>query len=859
KKPISKAVAALQEALRKQREEEERLRKEEEERIRIEEEMEKKREAEEEQRRIKEEQKKQREKEKRQERKAKGLILTAKQKQERQRMAASLEAWKESGSQIPSVTEKKARPGTRVRPKKGKLEVEESTPSEAQDDAEAKGQGGTEEVKVNGSTPEPVVKEQIADSWELLDEESEEEASVSEPNKELVKEVEKPSKEEKLSQQIAKEIKDDRSIKEAAPNVPNKKVYQKELSSDSESEESDEDEDSKEKIKLRLQKRREENEKKRSVDRLRAPVICVLGHVDTGKTKILDKLRRTNVQDAEAGGITQQIGATNVPLDALREQTKTVKGFEPLKIKIPGLLIIDTPGHESFSNLRSRGSSLCDLAILVVDIMHGVEPQTIESIKLLQNRGTPFIVALNKVDRLFEWQSNPKKDIRDVLKSQKSNTILEFKQRSSSALLQLSEQGLNTKLFYENPDPKEYSSVVPTSAITGDGMANLIATVVEYNQKIQPKKLMFSEELEATVLEVKAITGHGTTIDVILINGSLKVGDEMVLAGLEGPIVTQIRALLLPKPMRELRVRNEYAEPKEVKAAQGVKIAAKDLDKAIAGLSVLVAHRQDETEVLKEEVSQELKKTLSRIQCQERGVYVQASTLGSLEALLEFLKTSKIPCSNVRIGPVAKRDVIRASVMLEHDPLYAAILAFDVRVERDAREYADANGVKIFEADIIYHLFDSFTRYKEELKQKGREQFKNIAVFPCKLRILPQHIYNKRDPIVVGVVVEDGVVKTGTPLCVPTKEFTEIGVVATIENNHKAVELARKGEEVCLKIENVSGDAPKMIGRHFEEKDIIVSKISRQSIEACKDHFREDLTKADWRLMIELKKLFGII
>lgn len=592
---------------------------------------------------------------------------------------------------------------------------------------------------------------------------------------------------------------------------------------------------------------------------LRAAVVCVLGHVDTGKTKILDKLRRTNVQDGEAGGITQQIGATNVPLSAIKEQTKVVMDYATKKFLVPGLLIIDTPGHESFSNLRNRGSSLCDISILVVDIMHGLEPQTIESINILKSKKTPFIVALNKIDRLYDWQTNPRKDIRDILSCQHSNTQNEFKTRSQNVVLQFAEQGLNAALFYENPDPKTYVSLVPTSAITGEGMGNLLDLIVENCQTHLYKRLLFNDELQATVLEVKAITGLGTTIDTILVNGYLKEGDTIVVAGTDGPVVTQIRSLLMPQPLKELRVKNAYVEYKEIKAAQGVKIAAKDLEKAIAGLNIYVAHKPEDIEPLKEIVARELKSALSTIKLQDRGVYVQASTLGSLEALLDFLRSSKIPYSNIRIGPVVKKDVMKASIMLEHSPLYATILAFDVKIERDAQELADTLNVKIFQADIIYHLFDKFTAYQEDLKKKNRDQYKSIAVFPCKLKVLSQFIFNSRDPIVMGVMVESGIVKEGTPICVPSKDFVDLGIVTSIESNHKTVESARKGQEICIKIEPTPGEAPKMYGRHFDEKDALVSKITRQSIDACKDHFRDDLMKTDWQLMVELKKLFEIL
>lgn len=269
--------------------------------------------------------------------------------------------------------------------------------------------------------------------------------------------------------------------------------------------------------------------------------------------------------------------------------------------RLPGLLIIDTPGHESFSNLRNRGSSLCDIAILVVDIMHGLEPQTIESINILKSRKTPFIVALNKIDRLYDWLTVNRKDVRDVLKSQSSNVIMEFEKRTKEVILQFAEQGLNAALFYENPDPRSYVNLVPTSAITGEGMGNLLYLIIESCQSWLAKRLMYSEELLATVLEVKAIPGLGTTIDAILINGKLREGQTMVVAGTDGPITTQIRSLLMPQPMKELRVKNAYIEYKEVIGAQGVKIAAKELEKAIAGLNLYVANKPDEVEICRYE------------------------------------------------------------------------------------------------------------------------------------------------------------------------------------------------------------------------------------------------------------------
>ncbi|XP_063222722.1 eukaryotic translation initiation factor 5B [Bacillus rossius redtenbacheri] len=865
KGPGKKMIAAMQETLKKLREEEERLAREEEERQQKLEEAEK---ARQEQLRLEQERKerkKQKEREKKERLKAEGKLLTPKQRAERARAQAMLEALKAQGIDMPGVGEKKApRPGTRVRPGKAKQQASvepeqaiEEQKVEVQIVDSVQKEPEAQEPKDSGIKDSWEEDEAIKDSWDA--ESSGAEDDKSETSKGGSDTANVVTRQKSRDDEPEEDQRQDENAGDSEEGTDSENEDSGSESEDSEDEHKTDAEKKRERALERIRKRREVAELNMTVENLRAAVVCVLGHVDTGKTKILDKLRRTNVQDGEAGGITQQIGATNVPIDAIKEQTKIVKEFPEIDFRIPGLLIIDTPGHESFSNLRNRGSSLCDIAILVVDIMHGLEPQTIESISLLKSKKTPFVVALNKIDRLYDWQTMNRKDVRDILKSQAANTQLEFQQRTKEVIVQFAEQGLNAALFYENPDVRSYVSLVPTSAITGEGMGNLLALIVDFCQNKLAKRLMYSEELQATVLEVKAIPGLGTTIDAILVNGKLREGDTMVVAGTDGPIVTQIRSLLMPQPLKELRVKNAYVEYKEIKAAQGVKIAAKDLEKAIAGLNLLVAQKPDEVEILRSEVGRELKSALGNIKLQERGVYVQASTLGSLEALLEFLRTSKIPYSNIRIGPVVKKDVMKASTMLEHDSQYATILAFDVKVERDAQELADTLGVKIFQADIIYHLFDKFTAYREELRQRKRDEFKSVAVFPCKLRVLPQFVFNSRDPIVVGVMIEAGIVREGTPICVPSKEFVDLGVVTSIENNHKPVESARKGQEVCVKIEPVAGDSPKMFGRHFDEKDFLISKISRQSIDACKNYFRDDLAKTDWQLMVELKKLFEIL
>ncbi|KAJ7163844.1 hypothetical protein C8R43DRAFT_988941 [Mycena crocata] len=604
----------------------------------------------------------------------------------------------------------------------------------------------------------------------------------------------------------------------------------------------------------------------RNKDDLRSPICCILGHVDTGKTKLLDKIRQTNVQEGEAGGITQQIGATYFPVDAIKTKTAVLNKDGSAEYKIPGLLVIDTPGHESFTNLRSRGSSLCNIAILVVDIMHGLEPQTLESLRLLRDRKTPFIVALNKIDRIYSWDPTPDGAFRESLAKQGRTVQREFEDRVAKIVVAFAEEGLNAVLYYDNKNFARNVSIVPTSAITGEGVPDMIMLLVNLTQQRMSDRLMYLSELECTVLEVKVIEGLGTTIDVVLSNGILREGDKIVVCGLNGPIVTQIRALLTPQPLRELRVKSNYVHHKEVKAALGVKVTAPDLEKAIAGSRLLVCGPDDDEDDLRDEVMSDLTSLLNNIDKSGRGVCVQASTLGSLEALLDFLKSSKIPVSGINIGPVHKKDVMRAGSMLEKAKELACILCFDVTVDKDAERLAEEMGIRLFKADIIYHLFDAFTAYNQEIVEAKRKDAAPQAVWPCRLKVIAA--FCKRDPIILGVDILDGTLRIGTPIAVvktdPTtqkKEIIDLGKITSLEINHKTHDMVKKsqaGAGVAVKIEHAVYQSAKMFGRHFDDKDELLSHITRQSVDVLKNSFRADVTPEEWMLIKHLKPRFNI-
>ena len=835
------------------------------------------------------ERRKQKQKEKIERQKREGTYMTKAQKQKAALAQQRLEAMRAAGMEVPmGGGEKKSRPDYGKKKKKGEqqekdlVEMKEEKKEEVSEVEERKVEP-TAEVKVEEldekPKEEPAAEEDDAkDDWEDSDSGDEWDADSNASGPKL------DALEQRLKKVSMEDDDDDEDLIEKEKRKEQERLKQlgieraeRERQQALKLAELKAQEEEANRQQMLLAQKREEGKKRRleqekanlaarSRDDLRCPIVVIMGHVDTGKTKLLDKIRKTNVQEGEAGGITQQIGATYFEKQTLLTQTAKLNETEKFDLTLPGMLVIDTPGHESFTNLRSRGSSLCDVAILVVDLMHGLEQQTIESLHMLKNRGTPFVVALNKVDRCYSWKTCKDTPIREALKEQADGTLQEFRSRASDAKLQLQEQGVNSNIYWEMGDDdwenSDFVPLVPTSAVTGEGVQDILLLLCQIAQRKLWKQLMWCANLQATVLEVKAIDGLGMTVDVLVVNGHLREGDRAVFCTLEGPIVAEIRGLLTPPPSREMRIKSDYIHHKEIKGALGVKVIGNGLEKVMAGTSVLVVGPDDEVEDIKAEVMSDLTKLQDKLSTDKKGVMVQASTLGALEALLQFLREETkppIPVSAIGIGRIHKRDVTKISIMNEKGcPEYATILAFDVPIEQAAREQAEEVNVKIFTADIIYHLFDQFTRHMDQLTERRREEAAAVAVFPSIIKILPQHIFNQKDPIIVGAEVVEGILKVGTPLCVPALGGLHVGTVTSIESNGREQETAKKGTSVAVKIVNETNPTI-TYGRQFDASHSLYSTLSRQSIDALKLNFKDKLENEDWRLVVKLKKVFNII
>ena len=564
---------------------------------------------------------------------------------------------------------------------------------------------------------------------------------------------------------------------------------------------------------------------------LRTPIVAVLGHVDHGKTSLLDKIRGSAVSEGEAGAITQHIGATAVPLETIADMAGdlvTVEDFD-----LPGLLFIDTPGHHSFSTLRSRGGALADLAILVVDVNDGFQPQTEEALDILQRTGTPFVVAANKADTTPGWNPNENSPIKPSYDAQSDTARQRLDENLYEIIGQLSDDGFSADLYWRVQNFQKNIGVVPCSALTGEGVPDILAVLMGLSQRFMKAEMEIdvAGPGEGTVLEVKDQQGFGATLDVVVYDGTINEGDQIVVGGVNDPIVTEIRALLQPQPNAEIRVENRFERVESVAAAAGVKIAAPELDEAMAGAPVRVVRDRAVDDVIAE-VKAELAEI--EVDTEEEGVVVKADTLGSLEAMANALREAEVPILRAEVGDVAPRDIAVAGTARE--PEHTVILGFNVDVLPDAERELEQSEVTLFADDVIYQLVENYEEHVAEMQQAQQETILDKIVRPARFRILDDHTFRQSDPAVVGVEIMSGTINNNTNVAkFDNNEPDRVGELSGIQAQGDDVEEARAGERVSVAI-----DGP-TVGRQIEEGDELWIELPEKHAKILEQELSDDI------------------
>ncbi len=548
---------------------------------------------------------------------------------------------------------------------------------------------------------------------------------------------------------------------------------------------------------------------------IRQPVVSVLGHVDHGKTKLLDAIRGTSVQAREAGAITQHIGATEVPIDHIYKVCGPLIGKK--KFDVPGLLFIDTPGHHSFITLRARGGSLADIAVLVIDIREGIMPQTIESIKILRQYKTPFVIALNKIDAIQGWVVEKGEPFVLNEKRQQAHTIATFEERLYSVIGDLSMHGISADRYDRIDDFTKAVALVPISAKEEIGVPDLLLMLIGLAQRFLESQLAKAEGPgRGTILEIKEEKGLGKTLDMILYDGVLKKGDTVALGTRGAPVVTRVKAILKPKPLDEIRdPRDRFDSVNELHAAAGVKLSCQNMEGVIAGAPIRVVKNDKDPSI--KEMTEEAS---VKIEVQDQGITIKADAIGSLEALAFEAKAAGIPIRKYGVGEVSRRDVVETAAFT--DPMNRVLLVFNAPISKEAENEVSNTGVKMFSNQVVYRLIEEYQEWVEDTK-KNKDAAQRMEIpFPAKFMILPNCVFHATKPAIVGVRVLAGKVRGGLNLI--KKDGTDAGKIRSLRDGEEVLKDASQGDEVAMAIDGVT------VGRQIDVEDVIYVELLESTI-----------------------------
>lgn len=577
--------------------------------------------------------------------------------------------------------------------------------------------------------------------------------------------------------------------------------------------------------------------------KIRSPIVSVLGHVDHGKTTLLDFIRGSVIAQKEAGGITQHIGATEIPMEVI----ESIGGefLEKLGIKetLPGLFFIDTPGHEAFTTLRKRGGALADLAILIVDINEGFKPQTHEALNILKMYKTPFIVAANKIDKIFGWQPNESMPFLQSFSKQPQNVQEKVDTGLYELVGILHDEGFESERFDRISDFARQISIVPISAKTGEGVPELLAMLMGLAKQYLTEQLKIEEDAPAkgTILEVKEEVGLGVTIDAVVYDGILKKDDTIAIMTMDDVITTNIRSLLKPRPLEEIREsKKKFQKVNEVVAAAGIKIVAPNIENAVSGSPLRVA--RGNLEDVKEEILKEIEDI--KIDTDELGIVVKADTLGSLEALVNLLRDMKVPIRAANIGDVSRRDVVDAAIVKKEDPLYGVIVAFNVKILPSAAEEIKASDIKLFSANVIYQLTEDYQEWIDEAEEKKKKAYLDAIIKPAKIRIIPKLIFRNSKPAIAGIEVLSGTVKQDYGLI--RGDGSRVGKVEGMQDKGENLKSASRGKKVAMSIKDA------IFGKNFDEGDVLYVDIPENHYKILDSELKNKLSEDEYETLHEI-------
>jgi len=581
---------------------------------------------------------------------------------------------------------------------------------------------------------------------------------------------------------------------------------------------------------------------------IRQPIVVVLGHVDSGKTSLLDKIRGTGVQGREAGGITQHIGASFLPTETIKKICGILyKKLEQSENKVPGLLVIDTPGHEVFTNLRSRGGSAADIAILVVDVNRGFQPQTNESLKILQNRKVPFVIALNKCDQISGWRKSESSFISQVLKEQDASVQADLDQKIYDVVGTLSILGYKSEAFYRVKDFKSEIAIVPISARSGVGIPELLSVLVGLTQQYLQKRLNQEEkDPRGIVLEVKDEVGLGQTANIILIDGTIKKENSIVVAKRDSVVVIKPKALLLPKPLDEMRdPRDKFKPVTQVDAAAGLKIASPDLEGVLPGSTLYVVSNDDEIKKFTKLIESEMKSMF--IDTETNGIILKCDTIGSLEAVTEMLRRSQVPIAKADIGPVTRRNVIDAKAIKENDRHLGVVLSFNVKVLPDAKDESEDSHIKVFEDKVIYSLIDNYNAWVEEDTANEDDAIFSELTPISKFTFLRGMVFRNNNPAVFGIRVDVGTLKHKIPFM--NMAGRKVGNIHQLQRDKKTVSTAKTGDEVACSVHDVT------IGRQIFEEEVYYTFPPSHEAKQILNKFMYKLNSEEQKVLNEIVRI----